>query len=98
MLDGLVYRIRASKKKKKKRKKKEKKKEKEKKKKAKQSNSSNKKERKRERAKLQTNKKELVSWCVKPRQPQRIISVLRETFIKSYIVQRTSKAEQDQKN
>ena len=37
-------------------------------------------------------------WCFKPTQPQRIISGLRETFIKSYIIQRTSKAEQDLKN
>ena len=28
---------------------------------------------------------ELVSWCFKPSQPQRIISRLRETFIKRYI-------------
>ena len=40
----------------------------------------------------------LVSWCVRPSEPQRIISGLRETFIKRYIAQRTSKAEQDQKN
>ena len=40
----------------------------------------------------------LVSYLVfKPSQPQRIISGLRETFIKRYIVQRTSKAEQNQK-
>ena len=35
----------------------------------------------------------LVSWCFKPSQPQRIISGLRETFIKRYIVKRTNKAE-----
>ena len=35
----------------------------------------------------------LVSWCFKPSQPQRIISGLRETFIKRYRVERTSKAE-----
>ena len=35
----------------------------------------------------------LVSWCFKPSQPQRIISGLRETFIKRYIVERTNKAE-----
>ena len=35
----------------------------------------------------------LVSWCFKLSQPQRIISGLRETFIKRYIVERTSKAE-----
>ena len=34
----------------------------------------------------------LVSWCFKPSQPQRIISGLRETFIKRYIVERTNKA------
>ena len=35
----------------------------------------------------------LVSWCFKPSQPQRIISGLWETVIKSYIVERTSMAE-----
>ena len=36
----------------------------------------------------------LVSWCFKPSQSQRIIiSGLRETFIKRYIVRRTRKAE-----
>ena len=33
------------------------------------------------------------SWCFKPSQPQRIISGLRETFIKRYIVERASKPE-----
>ena len=41
---------------------------------------------------------QLVSWCFKPSQPQRIISGLRETFIKRYMIQRTNKAEQGQKN
>ena len=36
---------------------------------------------------------QLVSWCFKPSQPQRIISGLRETFIKRYKVERTYKAE-----
>ena len=36
---------------------------------------------------------ELVSRCFKPSQPQRIISELRETFVKGYIVERTNKAE-----
>ena len=36
---------------------------------------------------------ELVSWCFKPSQTQRIISGLKKTFIKIYIVERTSKAE-----
>ena len=36
---------------------------------------------------------ELVSWCFKPSQPQRIISGLRETCIKRFIVERTNKAE-----
>ena len=36
-------------------------------------------------------KGELVSWCFKPSQPQRIMSGLRETFIN--IVERTNKAE-----
>ena len=35
----------------------------------------------------------VVSWCFKPSQPQRIISGLKETLIKRYIVERTSKAE-----
>ena len=35
---------------------------------------------------------ELVSWCFKPSQPQRILSGLRATFIKTYIVERTNKA------
>ena len=35
----------------------------------------------------------LVSWCFKPSQPQRIISGLKETFIKRCIVERTDKAE-----
>ena len=35
----------------------------------------------------------MVSWCFKPSQPQRIISGLRETFIKRFIVERTNKAE-----
>ena len=34
-----------------------------------------------------------VSWCFKPSKPQRIISGLRETFIKRYKVERTNKAE-----
>ena len=32
-------------------------------------------------------------WCFEPSQPQRIISGLRETFVKRYIVERTIKAE-----
>ena len=35
----------------------------------------------------------VVSWCLKPSPPQRIISGLRETFIKRYIVERTNEAE-----
>ena len=35
----------------------------------------------------------LVSWCFKPSQPQRIITGLKETFIKKYILERTNKAE-----
>ena len=39
-------------------------------------------------------KHNLVSWCFKPRQPQRIISGLKETFVKRYtVVERTDKAE-----
>ena len=37
--------------------------------------------------------RELVSWCFKPSQPQRIISGMRETFIMKYAVERTIKAE-----
>ena len=36
---------------------------------------------------------QLVSWCFKPSQPQRIISGLRDTFKKRYIVERTNKTE-----
>ena len=36
---------------------------------------------------------ELVSWYFKPSQPLWIISGLKETFIKRYIVERTNKAE-----
>ena len=35
----------------------------------------------------------LVSWCFQPNQPQRIISGLKETFTKRYIVERTNTAE-----
>ena len=35
----------------------------------------------------------LVSWCFKSSQPQRIISALKRTFIKRYIVERTDKEE-----
>ena len=35
----------------------------------------------------------VVGWCFKPSQPQRIISGLKETFIKRYTVERTNKAE-----
>ena len=35
----------------------------------------------------------LVSWCFKQSQRQRIISGLKETFIKRYVVERTNKAE-----
>ena len=35
----------------------------------------------------------LVSWCFKPSQPQRILSGLRETFVKRCIAERTNKAE-----
>ena len=37
--------------------------------------------------------RERESWCFKPSQPQRIISGMKETFIKRYIVKRTNKAE-----
>ena len=35
----------------------------------------------------------LVNWCFQPSQPLGIISGLKETFIKRYIVERTNKAE-----
>ena len=35
----------------------------------------------------------VVGWCFKPSQPQRIISGLKETFIKRYTVERTNKVE-----
>ena len=35
---------------------------------------------------------ELVSGCFEPSQPQRIISGLRKTFIKGYVIERTNKA------
>ena len=38
-------------------------------------------------------KVQLISWCFKPSQPQRIISGLKETFIKTYMVERTDQAE-----
>ena len=33
------------------------------------------------------------SWCFRPGQPHRIISGLKETFIKRYVVESTNKAE-----
>ena len=42
---------------------------------------------------LERHHDELVSWCFKSSQPQRIISGLKETFITRYIVERTNKAE-----
>ena len=35
----------------------------------------------------------LVNWCFEPSQPLGIISELKETFIKRYIVERTKKSE-----
>ena len=35
----------------------------------------------------------LCSWCFKPIQPQRIISGLKETLTKKYVVERSNKAE-----
>ena len=34
-----------------------------------------------------------MNWCFDPSQPLRIISGLKQTFIKRYIVERTNKAE-----
>ena len=42
-------------------------------------------------------KKSLSYWYFKPTQPQRIISGLRKTFMKRYIVEMTIKAEKDPK-
>ena len=39
------------------------------------------------------SKTQWVIWCFKPSQPQRIISGLRETFIKRHIAERINKAE-----
>ena len=36
---------------------------------------------------------QLVKWCFEPSQPLRIISGLKETFIKRHIVERTNKSE-----
>ena len=36
---------------------------------------------------------QLVIWCFEPSQPLGIISGLKETFIKRYVVERTNKAE-----
>ena len=35
----------------------------------------------------------LINWCIEPSQPLGIISGLKETFTKRYIVERTNKAE-----
>ena len=35
----------------------------------------------------------LVSWCFKPSQQRRIVSGLKETFLKRHIVEKTDKAE-----
>ena len=38
-------------------------------------------------------RKKFVSRCLEPSQPQGMVSRLRETYVKSYIVERTSKAD-----
>ena len=50
-------------------------------------------ERERERERERARELVIVSWCFKPSQPQKIISGLKETFIKRYIVERTNTAE-----
>ena len=45
------------------------------------------------RKKKRVDEEGLVNWCFKPSQPLGIISGLKETFIKRYVVERTSKAE-----
>ena len=52
-----------------------------------------KKEKKKKKKKKKERKKELVNGCFEPSQPLGIISGLKETFIKRYKVERTSKAE-----
>ena len=42
---------------------------------------------------LSHNYSYFVNWCFEPSQPLGSISGLKETFIKTYIVERTSKAE-----
>ena len=44
-------------------------------------------------SRLRERERELVKWCFEPSQPLGIISGLRETFIKSYKVEMTNKAE-----
>ena len=46
---------------------------------------------------LDVVRRQLVSWCFKPSQPQRIISGLKESFIKRYIAERTNKEVQSEK-
>ena len=41
---------------------------------------------------------ELVSWCITPIQPRRIISGLKETVIKRYTYERSNKAVTGRKN
>ena len=48
---------------------------------------------KQKRGRERGRERERVIWCFRPSQPQRIISGLREIFIKRYIVERANKAE-----
>ena len=49
------------------------------------------------RSKKENEDTRKVSWCLKPGQSRRIISGLRETVIKRYILERTNKAKQNKK-
>ena len=46
-----------------------------------------------ERERERGRESKLVNWCFEPSQPPGIISGLKETFIKRYIVKKTNKAE-----
>ena len=46
-----------------------------------------------ERERERERERELIGWCLNSSQPQWIISGLRETFTKTYVVERTVKAE-----
>ena len=49
--------------------------------------------RRRRKSRRSRRRRRSVSWSLKPSQPQRILSGLRETFLKNNVVERTYKAE-----